>query len=80
VVIEKTRHVLDRLPQHRQALRERMLIDRDFRELCEDHGDAFEALRRWEVASDPRRQERVEEFARLLIEMEGEILVELGVK
>lgn len=76
---EKTQHVLDQLPQHRQALRERMLIDREFRSLCEDYGETAEALRWWEASDDRHRPERMEEFARLLLELESEILRELGV-
>jgi hypothetical protein len=30
---EKTRHVLDHLPQHAAAMRERMIVDREFRSL-----------------------------------------------
>jgi hypothetical protein len=77
---EKTQHVLDQLPQHRTVLRERMLVDREFRSLCEDYGDAFEALRHWEVSADGHRAARVEEFGRLLAELESEILAELRVK
>jgi hypothetical protein len=77
---EKTQHVLDQLPQHRTVLRERMLVDRDFRSLCEDYADAFEALRHWEVSADGRRAARVEEYGRLLAELESEILAELRVK
>jgi hypothetical protein len=77
---EKTQHVLDELPQHRHALRQRMLVDGEFRSLCEDYGDAFEALRRWEASADVHRAARVEEFGRLLAELESEILTELGVR
>lgn len=77
---DKLHHVLERLPGHRQVLLQRMMTDREFRGLCEDFGDAFEALRRWEGATNGQRKARMEEFARLLAELEGEILVELGVK
>ena len=77
---EKTQHVLDQLPQHKHALRERMLADREFRSLCEDYGDAWEALRRWEASADGHRAARVEEFGRLLAELESEILAELGAR
>lgn len=72
--------MLDQLPQHRHALRERMLVDREFRSLCEDYGDAREALRHWEVSADRNRAARVEEFRRLMAELESEILAELGVR
>ena len=76
---DKAKHVVDQLPQHRHVLRERMLVDVEFRSLCEDYGDALEALRHWEASTDGRRSARVEEFARLLAELESEILGELGV-
>jgi hypothetical protein len=77
---EKMHHVLDQLPEHRHLLRERMLVDPEFRSLCEDYGDAFEALLRWEVSTDSHRPARIEEFRRLLSELEAEILVELAAR
>jgi hypothetical protein len=74
----KTRHVLDKLPQHALAVCERMIVDRDFRSLCEDYGDACEALRRWQISDDRRRQERIEEYQELLRDLEREILRELS--
>lgn len=76
---DKSRHVLDQLPQHAAAMRERMIVDREFRSLCEDYGETIEALRRWEASDDRHRQERVEEFRTLLAELELEIARELGV-
>jgi len=76
---EKTHHVLDQLPQHQPALRERMMVDREFRSLCEDYGDTLEALRRWEVSADRHQAARVEEFRNLLAELEQDILRELAV-
>ncbi|MGZ9020617.1 MAG: hypothetical protein ACXW3S_11795, partial [Rhodoplanes sp.] len=63
---DKAHHVLDQLPEHRQPIRARMLSDPEFRSLCEDYGDAFEALRRWEGSADSHRTARIEEFRRLL--------------
>jgi hypothetical protein len=67
---EKTHHVLDQLPQHQPALRERMMVDREFRSLCEDDGDTLDALRCWEVSADRHRAARVEEFRRLLVALD----------
>jgi len=78
-MVDRTHHVLERLPQHRRAISERMMVDRDFRSLCDDYDDALEALRRWEASDDRRRQERVAEFRDLVEELEQEILRELGV-
>jgi hypothetical protein len=77
---QKTHHVLDRLPQHALPIRERMLVDPEFRSICEDHAEAFEALRRWESSDDRHRQSRVEEYRALLADLEREILQELGVR
>jgi hypothetical protein len=74
----KTRHVLGKLPQQAFAVRERMIVDRDFRSLCEDYGEAFEALRRWQVSDDRRRHERVEEYQELLRDLERDILRKLS--
>jgi cell division FtsZ-interacting protein ZapD len=77
---DKTSHVLERLPDHRCALLQRMMRDPEFRCLCEDFGEALEALHRWEHSPDQHRAARVEEFSQLLAELESEILVELGIK
>jgi len=76
---EKTHHVLERLPEHRHAIQERMLVDREFRSLCDDYDDALEALRRWEASGDQHREIRVEEFSKLVEDLEEEIVRELGV-
>lgn len=68
-----TRHAIERLPAQRAALERRLLADRSFRALCEDYGEAIEALRRWEGSSDPRSGERVAEFRALAAELEIEI-------
>jgi hypothetical protein len=80
LVADKTHHVLDPLPKHRHPIRERMRVDQEFRSFCEDYGDAFEALRRWEGSADSHQTARFEEFRRLLAELEAEILVELDAR
>ena len=77
---DKAHHVFDQLPEHRYPIRERMGVDQEFRSLCEDYGDAFEALRHWEGSADSHRPARIAEFRRLLGELETEILAELGAK
>lgn len=76
---EKTHHVLERLPQHGQAIRQRMMVDREFRSLCDDYDDALDALRRWQASEDRHREERVDEFRALVGDLEQEILRELAV-
>lgn len=75
---ERTHHVLEALPQHRHTLCERMLVDQEFRSLCEDYGEAVEAVRYWEQSRHQHREARSEEFRDLVVELEREILAELG--
>lgn len=76
---DNVQRVLDQMPRHEGALRERMLIDPEFRSLCEDYGDALEALERWHASSDDaRREARVAEFRSLANDLEAEILAALG--
>jgi hypothetical protein len=70
-------HVLERLPGHQLAIRQRMIADPSFRSLCEDFDVAFEALRRWETSADANRTARVTEFKALLDDLEQDILREL---
>lgn len=78
-VPDKAKHVLDQLILPLAVLELRMAADPDFRCLCADHREALEALSRWEAASDRRRTVRVEEFTRLVAELEQEIMAQLSV-
>lgn len=75
---DRAHHVLDHLPEHGSAIRKRIRADPEFRSLCEDYGEAFEALRRWEDSAVSHRAERIAEFRRLVGDLEAEILAELG--
>ncbi|NKL77252.1 hypothetical protein [Rhizobium leguminosarum] len=45
----------------------------DFREICRDFADAQSALRKWNVSTDPKRDERVVEYQELIAELSKEI-------
>ena len=70
---ERRHYALDRLPHLRQAIRERMMTDPEFRSMCDDYDDAIEGLSYWETSDDPKKPERVAEFRVLVAELEREI-------
>ncbi|CAN7414896.1 hypothetical protein [Rhizobium leguminosarum] len=45
----------------------------DFREICGDFADAQSALQKWNVSTDPKRDERVVEYQELIAELSKEI-------
>jgi hypothetical protein len=45
----------------------------DFREICRDFADAQSALQKWNVSTDPKRDERVVEYQELIAELSKEI-------
>ena len=72
-------HVVQRFPEQWQDITALSRASEDFRALCDDYGEAVEALRRWQAATDdPNAPARIEEFAQLVAELEDEILAELG--
>jgi hypothetical protein len=72
-------HVFQRFPDRWRAIAALGRGSEDFRWLCEDYGEAVEALRRWQAATaDPRAPARIEEFGQLVVELEDEILAALA--
>ncbi|MBB4440455.1 MULTISPECIES: hypothetical protein [Rhizobium] len=45
----------------------------DFREICRDFADAQSALQKWNVSTDPKRDERVVEYQELIAELSKEL-------
>lgn len=80
IVANKTHHVLDKMPEYRQRIHERMRVNHEFRLLCEDFGEACEALQHWKGSTDALQAKRVEEFQGLVDDLAAEILVVLGVR
>jgi hypothetical protein len=71
-------HVLKRFQSLRVRIEEEVLRDGRFRSLCEDYGEAVEALKFWSRSPDARAEKRITEYSQLLIELEREILADLG--
>ena len=72
-------HVVQRFPGRWGDIAALGQASEDFRALCEDYGEAVEALRRWQASTaDPVASARIEEFARLVAELEAEILAALA--
>ena len=72
-------HVVQRFPERWRDIAALGQTSEEFRALCDDYRDAVEALRRWHaLTADPNAPARIEEFARLVAELEDEILVELN--
>ena len=72
-------HVVQRFPGRWGDIAALGQASEDFRALCDDYGEAMEALRRWQAATaDPNAPARIEEFRQLVAELEDEILAELG--
>jgi hypothetical protein len=67
-------YVIKRFPEHELAIERLVRWNEDFRSMCEDYAVGFEALRRWERASDPQRAARIAELRDSLAELEEEIL------
>ncbi|HET6520673.1 MAG TPA: hypothetical protein VFG47_12775 [Geminicoccaceae bacterium] len=72
-------HVVQRFPDRSRDIAALALASEDFRALCDDYGEAVEALRRWQASPvDPDAPARIAEFGQLVAELEDEILAELG--
>lgn len=70
--------VIERFPDHWAAITALLRADADFRSLCEDYGQAVEALRRWQASPGHETSVDVREFLNLVAELEQEILSALG--
>jgi len=71
-------HALNRFHSLRVRIEEAVLRDTRFRSLCEDYGEAVEALKFWSQSSDARAEKLIAEYKQLLVDLEREILSDLG--
>lgn len=74
---EKARYVVERFPDLADAVKQYSSDNRFFRGLCEDYGEAVEALRQSEKSGSPIACERAEACRALIRDLEREILHEL---
>lgn len=68
--------IVARFPRRELEIRRRCTQDLTFQAICRDYEEAAAALCRWQSAAEERDQ-RVEEYASLLEELEAEILAHL---
>jgi hypothetical protein len=69
--------IVTRFPLRELEIRRRCARDPTFREICEDYGEALQALRHWEAAG-PAGAARANDYRQMLQELEAEILGILG--
>ena len=60
-------------PERGRAIERLFARDEDFRDLCTDLADAQAALQRWEISTEPIRDERCAEYAEIVQYLSGEI-------
>ncbi len=70
-------HILDRFRELRVEIEKAALQDDRFRTLCEDYGVAVEAFEFWSASAGARSPTMIEEYRRLLVELEAEIFAEI---
>ena len=74
---DRARHVVERFPDLAHAIKQHSSDNRFFRGLCEDYGEAVEALRHCETTDNPRATEHANACRALILDLEHEILLEL---
>ena len=70
-------HVVHRFGKLKIQIEEAILRDPRFRSLCEDYGEAVNALNFWLQSPDARAATMIIDYKQLLVELEREILAEL---
>jgi hypothetical protein len=74
---DRVRYVVARFPDLALAIKQYSSDNRFFRGLCEDYGEAVEALRDCERSGSPAALERAGACRELIMDLEREILLEL---
>jgi hypothetical protein len=74
---ERVRYVVERFPDLASAIKQYSSDNRFFRGLCEDYGEAVEALRQCETSDNPTASERADACRELILDLEREVLLEL---
>jgi hypothetical protein len=74
---DKARYVVERFPDLAEAVKQYSSDNRFFRGLCEDYGEAVEALRQCETLDSPTASERADACQALILDLEREILLDL---
>ena len=74
---DRARYVVERFPDLAHAIKQYSSDNRFFRGLCEEYGEAVEALRHCETSDNPNAPERADACRALIVDLEREVLLEL---
>ena len=74
---DRARYVVEQFPDLAYAVKQYSSDNRFFRGLCEDYGEAVEAMRQCETLNSPAAVERAQACRALILDLEREILLEL---
>ncbi|UEM19769.1 hypothetical protein JL100_022180 [Skermanella mucosa] len=74
---ERVRYIVERFPDLASAVKQYSSDNRFFRGLCEDYGEAVEALLQCESSNNPTDFERADACRELIMDLEREVLIEL---
>jgi hypothetical protein len=74
---ERARYVVERFPDLADAVKQYSSDNRFFRGLCEEYGEAVEALHQYQTLNNPAALECAEACRALILDLEREILLEL---
>lgn len=69
--------ILERFPDHKEAVRVLFNKSEAFRSVCKDYGQCLNALEHWNRSTSGDAPARRQEYAALLEELEAEILQSL---
>ena len=70
---ESYQHLLSRYPWRKGKSRARLLLDREFREICDAYEDALTAYERWSASSHRESRMRAAEYEQIGRALEVEI-------
>jgi len=75
---DKMYHICKRFPEKRETIALLILEDPEFRAMCEDYEDCFQACRYWGLSEEPEAETRVQEYRTIIEELENEIVEALN--
>ena len=67
-------HIRKRFPGKSETIALLMAENPEFRSICEDYDECFQAWRHWAQSKEPEAEIRVSEYRTLIKELENEIV------
>jgi crotonobetainyl-CoA:carnitine CoA-transferase CaiB-like acyl-CoA transferase len=75
---DKAYHIRERFPDKSDNIALLLVMDLEFRTMCEDYDVCINALRYWDRSEAPEADARVDEYRYLIRELEEEIMQALA--